>query len=158
MSIRTRKQRLIKPGLQLRFGFIFLATSVGAVLIHAFLLNWTLTQVSHKLPNDESILLAQWPGVFSKDIIFAIGLMLPMTLVIGVLSTFPIAGAIYRIESHLRDVIRGTNVGPCKLRKGDQLQELCGLMNQALGYPEPVEAGSEPEMDVHVDTDLDQAA
>ena len=158
MSIRTRKQRLIKPGLQLRFGFIFLATSVGAVLIHAFLLNWTLTQISHKLPNDESVLLAQWPGVFSKDIIFAIGLMLPMTLVIGVLATFPIAGAIHRIETHLRDVIRGTNVGPCKLRKGDQLQDLCGLMNQALGHSQPGEADIGPELDVQVEADVDQAA
>jgi hypothetical protein len=28
-------------------------------------------------------------------------------------------------------VIKGTQLGPCKIRKGDSLNELCGLINEA---------------------------
>ena len=59
------------------------------------------------------------------------GMLLPLTIAIGILVTFRIAGPLYRFERFLELVIRGEQVGPCKLRNGDELQDLCDLINEA---------------------------
>jgi hypothetical protein len=74
---------------------------------------------------------------------------------VGVLSTFRIAGPIYRFEQYLRQVVKGEAEGPCRIRDGDELWDLCDLINQATaplrmrhGEDEPEEAtaaGEEPE-------------
>jgi len=52
-------------------------------------------------------------------------------LVFGILLTFRLAGPIYRFEQYLRSVARGEQIGPCKIRKGDELQFLCDAINDA---------------------------
>ena len=59
------------------------------------------------------------------------GLLLPFTFAIGVLITFRVAGPVHRFYVYLAQVIRSEEVGPCRLRKGDDLQELCELINKA---------------------------
>lgn len=43
-----------------------------------------------------------------------------------------VAGPIYRFEVHMKQIIDGTPVDELRLRKGDQLQELCSTYNQLL--------------------------
>jgi hypothetical protein len=44
---------------------------------------------------------------------------------VGVLATFRLTGPIDRIERHLEAVARGEDPAPCRIRKGDEFQELC---------------------------------
>ncbi len=50
----------------------------------------------------------------------------------GIRSTFPIAGPVYRFLADLGDVAEGGYQRPLKIREGDELQDLCAAMNAAL--------------------------
>jgi hypothetical protein len=54
-----------------------------------------------------------------------------VTLVVGILATFLVAGPLYRFEQFLRASLNGENPPDCRLRKGDELSEFCGLLNDA---------------------------
>ena len=59
-------------------------------------------------------------------------LLVPVTLIVGITTTFKVAGPLHRLEQHCRAIIRGEDPGICKLRKGDEMQDLCDLFNQAI--------------------------
>jgi len=59
------------------------------------------------------------------------GLVLPLILWISILATQRVAGPVYHFERFLGDVLAGSATKPCKLRDGDQLKELCELLNRA---------------------------
>jgi signal peptidase II len=63
-------------------------------------------------------------------LLVSFGMLLPLTIAVGILVTFRIAGPIYRFESYIKSVLRGEEVGPCRIRMGDEFQELCELLNQ----------------------------
>ena len=56
---------------------------------------------------------------------------LPLTLMVGVLSTFRIAGPLYRFEKFLLAVQNGENPGDFTLRSGDELKDLAALINSS---------------------------
>ena len=64
-------------------------------------------------------------------LLVSFGMLLPLTIAVGILVTFRIAGPVYRFEKYLKQVIDGEEVGPCRIRDGDEFQELCELINQA---------------------------
>ena len=77
--------------------------------------------------------------------------LLPMMLCVGILSTFRIAGPVYRFEQYLKEVARGEVSDPCRIRDGDELWDLCDLINEAtaplrhkVAGLEPVPAAEEP--------------
>ena len=57
--------------------------------------------------------------------------VMPLSFAVGVLITFRVAGPVYRLERFLSEVLRGEKPADCRLRKGDELHELCALMNRA---------------------------
>lgn len=62
-----------------------------------------------------------------------LGLLVPVMTLVGILITHRIAGPAYRMRMHLEAIeTTGEIPGPCKIRKGDELQELCSLLNQAI--------------------------
>ena len=61
-----------------------------------------------------------------------LGMVIPLTIFAGILVTFGMAGPVHRMEGFLRDVVAGKSPRPCSIRKGDEFQELCDLINQAL--------------------------
>jgi signal peptidase II len=52
--------------------------------------------------------------------------------VFGILITHRIAGPIYKFERYLESIARGEEQGDCKLRKGDELHDLCERLNTAV--------------------------
>ena len=72
------------------------------------------------------------------------GLFLPLTFCIGVLVTFRIAGPVYRFEQYLKQVSRGEQLGPCKIRDGDEFQGLCDLINEATRHLREAPAEEQP--------------
>ncbi len=146
MSERTQAKRrikLIKPGLQLRLIGVFLGVSALGFLMQTLIVWLRLAEAAELLPESAgNALMAMLPRLPLEVLLASFGMLLPFTFAIGVLATFRVAGPVYRFEQYLKEVINGTQIGPCKLRKGDDLQQLCELINQAT---EPLRQGQLPE-------------
>lgn len=126
-----RSRTLIKRGIQLRMAVLFAGLSVVCLLTQWLLFSSMLANSAHKMPVGGDYLLDLVPSLLYRSLAFSLLIALPLTLVVGVQATFRITGPIHRFESYLKEVIRGTQLGPCKIREGDALPELCELINQA---------------------------
>jgi len=126
-----RSRTLIKRGIQLRMAGLFAGLSFVCLLTQWLLFSSMLANSAHKMPVGGEYLLDLVPSLLYRALLFSLLIALPLTLVVGVQATFRITGPIYRFESYLKQVIRGTQLGPCKIRQGDALPELCELINQA---------------------------
>ncbi|NOT30635.1 MAG: hypothetical protein HOP15_09340 [Planctomycetes bacterium] len=128
----ARKNRLPKPALQLKLVLGFMGVSTLALCSQVLLLANRLMYLSQELPVSGEEIRSVLPELLTEVFVFSFLVLLPSVLAIGVLLTFRLAGPIYRFERYLADVAAGRESGPCRLRKGDQLQELCDLINAAL--------------------------
>lgn len=136
-----RRNVLPHPRLQLRLVLAFLCAAGIASIVQTLLLARTLGKVAETLPEAGDQLLAQLPQILGDQVLVGFLLMAPLMLAVGVLETFRVVGPLRRIESYLRALHAGERPGPCRIRKGDDLQDLCELVNDAT---EPLrEAGRE---------------
>jgi hypothetical protein len=131
-TFHKRRIRLIKPRLQLRLIGAFAGLCALALLVHTLMVGALLMSVAGKLPQAGMHLANALPAALGEALFWSFFLLLPSLLLIGVHLTFKIAGPLFRFERHLGEVVRGEEPGPCRLRKTDDLQELCALLNQAL--------------------------
>jgi len=130
MYRKLRTNKLPKPGLQLRLTLVFLLTACAALLVQFVLLNRLLVLLARRLPDQADVLTEEWPSMLVTTLGLSIALMVPFTVGVGVLSTFRVAGPLYRFETYMRAILRGEDPGPCRIRSGDYLQDFCGLLNQ----------------------------
>jgi len=145
-----RSVKLILPSLQLRLIGWFAGTAATAFLAQALLLSSRLTKLVARMPEGGGEGNEGIGGLVRDHLLFSFGMLLPAVLLIGILATFRIAGPIYRFKAHLRAVADGVETGPCRLRRGDQLGDLCELINAALErararggvHPDAVEASA----------------
>jgi len=126
-----RSKKLIKPDIQLRLGAIFAGITVLCLLIQWLVFSSLLTNAAAQVPVGGEYLLDLLPTLLYRSIFLSVAIALPLSMLAGVRATFGITGPIHRFETYLREVIRGTQLGPCKIRSGDALQELCTLINDA---------------------------
>jgi hypothetical protein len=131
--MRIRKKRLVNPSLQLRLVAIFLCTAALAVQAEAILITYTLTRLAERMPSDGGLLLSELPDFVRTNLLWTFAILAPLALGVGVVATFRIAGPIYRFEQFLVNIRAGKQVEPCTIRKGDELQELCALLNDVTG-------------------------
>jgi hypothetical protein len=127
--MQSRKKKLINPGLQLRLVAIFLCSAALAVQAEAILITYTLTKLAEDMPNDGSVLLSQLPEFVRTNLLLTFALLAPLTLGVGIVATFRIAGPLYRFQQFLQAVKEGRQVEPCTIRKGDELHDFCILLN-----------------------------
>lgn len=126
----SRKKKLINPRLQLRLVAIFLCAAGLAVQVEAVLIALTLSRLSRELPNDGAVLLELLPEFVRTNLVLTFLLLTPLMIGVGIVATFKIAGPLYRFEQFLRAVRDGQQTEPCRLRKGDELQHICTLLNE----------------------------
>ncbi|MBI5363200.1 MAG: hypothetical protein HZA53_08475 [Planctomycetes bacterium] len=131
MPKSRRTQRLIQPRLQLRLVLSFLGLSILALALQFVLLAALLTNFATELPQDGPFLMQELPRMLGWVFLLSVGLCLPLTFCVGVVVTFRLAGPLYRMEKHLKAFARGEDPGECRLRKGDELQDLCASLNAA---------------------------
>ena len=130
-STARRRRMLVKPGIQLRLGGIFAGISMLCLLIQFLLFTSLLSNAAGRMPVGGDYLLDLIPGLLYRSLFMSVLVALPLTMLAGVYATFGITGPVHRFESYLREVIKGTQLGACKIRKGDSLGELCELINTA---------------------------
>jgi hypothetical protein len=126
-----RRRQLIKPSLQVRFGLIFAGLTALSLTLQGLLFGSMVVGVAERMPAGGEYLLELLPGMMERSIVFALLIAVPLTVLVGIHATFPVVGPLYRIEGFLREVVRGERTEPCRIREGDDLGELCDLVNQA---------------------------
>ena len=125
-----RKKKLIEPRLQLKFSLAFLSTALVLVLVQAIVVQFALQRVAARMPHDSELLQAAVPDVMMLCFTVALVVLAPLSLGIGVLATFPVLGPLHRFRSFLRQVADGSHPEPCRIRQGDELHDLCALLNE----------------------------
>lgn len=144
---QIRRKKLIKPRLQLRLIGAFAAITATALLFQAVLLSRELTSASVRIAGAER-LADEAPEILGRVLLYSFVAILPLLLLLGVLATFRVAGPIRRFEIYLTALARGQVDEPCRIRKGDELQDFCTLLNEAtepLWNAPSTDEASEPE-------------
>ena len=129
MTQNKRKRKFIEPRLQLKFVGLFLTTAVVGVAFQMVVLHFMLNRAATALPSDGGELLALIPRLMFDSFLITAGLLIPFTVLLGIRSTFTIVGPLYRFRVFLKQVGRRQQSEPCQIRKGDELQDLCALLN-----------------------------
>lgn len=132
MAKYKRRKKLIKPGLQLQLTLTFVGLTVLGLVMQSLLFMKEISFLSFTLPNDGSLLVSAMSDTLIQIFLVSALVFLPLTLLVGILMTFRLAGPAYRMEMHLRDIRDGKYSGPCRIRKGDKFVGLCDVMNEAI--------------------------
>lgn len=132
MAKYKRRVKLIQPRLQLKLIGTFLGMSALAMLLQFLLFTSSMSEVAAQLPEDGAIMLAELQESTWQIFLLSYGMLLPLTFLVGVLVTFRWAGPIYRFKDHLGRIARGERPGHCHIRRGDELQDLCSVLNKAI--------------------------
>jgi hypothetical protein len=127
-----RKIKIPKPELQWRIMTVFAILAMASAILQSIALGTTLVIVADHLPNDGNILhgkieMLVWVGL-AATMLF----ILPLNLFVGRAVTFKFAGPLFRFEAYLRQIIAGERPGPVRIRKDDELQDFCVLLNEAI--------------------------
>ncbi|TDJ66240.1 MAG: hypothetical protein E2O39_16830 [Planctomycetota bacterium] len=130
MARYKRKIKLIKPRFQLKLTMVFVGFSALSLLLQFVLFTSSLTEAALVLPQDGAILMEQTSALLMKVILTSCLLFLPLIFMVGILTTFKIAGPLYHFEQFLNAVHRGEKPADCKLRSGDDLHDFCDLLNR----------------------------
>jgi signal peptidase II len=131
-SRHLRLQKLIKPRLQLKLVSSFVGVALLSMLLQFFLFSTNLLRLTSHLPFAEAYSEQIIGDMLYDTLLVSFSILVPLTIVIGVLFTHRIAGPVYRFERYLSDFAEGKESGPCRIRTGDELQELCGIINRAV--------------------------
>lgn len=130
MSVQyKRRKKLIKPRLQLRMSGLFVGLVTLMLLLQFALITAALHHTANLLPSDSALLLGQTNSFALRIIGISAAVFLPLTLMVGILSTFRIAGPLYRFEQFLVAVQNGENPEDFTLRERDELKDLAALIN-----------------------------
>lgn len=126
-----RRIRLIRPRLQLRLILTFLGAGMLGLFLQYLLMAASLVSLADALPQDGPVLMGAAGEILLESLAISLGVLLPVVFFLGLWATHRFAGPIFRFEAYLRQVARGERPADCRLRKGDELQELCALINEA---------------------------
>lgn len=137
-----RRRKLIEPRIQWRFALIFLTTSLLAALVQSLVVSFLTMRAADQLPNDGALLKMQVFDMLAGGLGVTVLLLVPLTLATGISSMHKIVGPLYRFRIYLTELARGEKPPPCRIRKDDELQDLCALLNRATA---PLREGTQEE-------------
>lgn len=125
-----RKKILIRPRLQLLYALVFTSTAALYVFLQTILFHWTLDRIAARVPTGSEAVLSQVMVAMRTNLLITFLILVPLTLWLGVYVTFRVAGPLYRFEQFLKSVNNGERPGPCRIRKTDELHDICALLNE----------------------------
>lgn len=126
-----RTKKLIEPRVQKRFALTFLSMAGLAALVQAMVVSYLLLRTADRLPNDGVALKTELPEILASSLLITMGLLAPLTVAVGFASTHKIVGPLYRFRVYLTELTQGARPAPCRIRKDDELQDFCELLNRA---------------------------
>jgi len=126
-----RKRKFVRRDVQLRV--IFVALLVASVVL---LLQFQLTLLSFgntwELATHPIVAMDELRMTLVTRFLVCVGLSIPVSIAIAVVYSFRFAGPIYRFKKYFVEMKDGRWDIPCSLRKGDDLQDVCQSINEAL--------------------------
>jgi signal peptidase II len=144
MSNFKRKKKLINSSLQLKMIAVFMSIAATTSLFQVVLLNSALTGVAKNMPEAGDALLRELPRIMLTNVGLTAVVLVPLMFAIGLLITHRIAGAAHRMQTYCEAVARGEANGPCRIRKDDELWELCDALNEAIDTLRAQQVGRGP--------------
>ncbi len=135
MSVQVADRRsryLIEPRFQGKFILAFLSIASLYVLVQAFVFSHMIVNVAGELPQGEEMLLPAFFSGLKINLLVTLLVLVPLTVAIGTFLTFRVAGPLYRFRTYLGQIADGEYPGPCRIRKEDDLQDLCDVLNRAV--------------------------
>ncbi len=84
------------------------------------------------LPLAERAIAANQFLILAQTVWPALALMIPASAVFSIYLTHRLAGPLFRFEQTARELIQGNLALRIRLRKGDELHDLAGLLNEVL--------------------------
>ncbi len=127
---RRRSIRILFPRIQGRFLTLTLAVIGTSLVVHSALAVWSLTSLVDELPNDGELIQKRIVPIVLRDLGWAFVLTAPAFALLAMTALMAVIGPLYRMRSFLQRVLEGQHPEPCKLREGDEMQDLCMLLNQ----------------------------
>jgi signal peptidase II len=155
MATNRRRIKIVRPKLQMKLTLTFVGLTLLALMLQFMIFLRTMTGIAVTLPSDHDVLMDAIPEVLLHSLLLTFCVVVPLVFLVGVLLTFRIAGPVYRFESYLKQILRGENPGQCHLRKGDELNELCDLINQVT---QPVREGLEKQQQAQAGPESERKA
>lgn len=131
MAQFRRRKKLPKRGLQLRLTMKFVGVTALGLTLQLLAVMVVLGELAVELPQDGNILLDLVPWALARVFVASLVVFLPIIFVVGVLTTFRIAGPLYRFEQFLKAILRGERPEDIRLRRGDELTDLAQILNEA---------------------------
>jgi hypothetical protein len=131
-----RSRLLVKNRLQIKVILAFIGISSVAALFQVYLLSRSLSLLAERMPKEGDLLLNELPMIVRSSTLLSLAFLVPFMAGVGLVLTHRIAGPIYRFETYLGQVVRGEQSGPVRIRKGDEFQDLCTLINDAVSAVE----------------------
>lgn len=141
-----RTKKLVAASLQFRLSLWFVAATAGALLFQYLLVSRELASLAQRLPGDPARHHAELAAAAWSTLQTSVLVVLPLIVGVGVLATFRLAGPLFSMQSFLERLVRGERPADCQLRKGDELQDFCALLNQATL---PLRTAAEDEQGPH---------
>ncbi|MHC4375654.1 MAG: hypothetical protein ACYS26_03545 [Planctomycetota bacterium] len=151
-----RKRQLVKSRLQLKLILSLMGVACLATLFQIILVNRALSELGAQLPREGDLLLQAIPSLIRSSVMLTLAFLVPFMMGVGLVLTHRIAGPIYRFEQYLTAVAAGEHKGACKIRQGDELQDLCDAINDAVSALES--RRSDDEVESEAATEASQAA
>lgn len=135
-----RRQKLVRPSLQLRLTAWFVGLAVVSVALQCILVYSRISKLALDLPGDSAATFNAFATSYRQILVICLLIVLPLTAAVGILTTFRIAGPIHRMSEFLKAVRAGEQPPACELRRGDELRDFCELLNEVtapLRHPGP---------------------
>ena len=146
--MRQRNKKLIKRGLQLKMIIVFVSLACISGCFQLILVNRSVIELMQDAEMGEGTLADRLPGIMAENLLWTLALLVPLMAYIGLVVTNRIAGPVYVFERYLDRLLGGETVGPCRLRRTDELKELAERLtlvgerlNAADAAPEPSDGG-----------------
>jgi hypothetical protein len=128
---KKRRKKFVKPEIQWSWISMTLLTVAVSAIAQAMIVVYLLSRLATQIPNDGESVLTLMPQYIVLSLGLTVLFLTPLLVLVSVLVSFRIAGPLYRLETYLGQVAAGERPPDCRLRKGDKLQELCRLVNEA---------------------------
>ena len=128
--MKRRTKKLINSRLQLRMTMWFVGVTGLLLTLEYFILAERMSTIGMELPNDSQVFFRNLNGELLKTFLATLGIGLSVTMVAGILVAHRIAGPAYRFSVFLKDVLRGEQTQECRIRRNDELQDICVLLNR----------------------------
>ena len=129
--MKTRRaQKLIDNKLQFKLALWIAGIAGVAMLFQFMMVSAAISQIATDLPHDSEIFLDRFFEVSLRTFLATFAFMLSAGFVAGILLAHRVAGPIHSFTQYLKSINAGLHPSECKIRRNDELQDFCELLNQ----------------------------